>query len=82
MQSRSPSLCSACLDGYERERADMASSPGCGALHATEQPMSQWLQIGTPSSARPPFDRAQVGSVWFFCRARQRQTKPRRVPSP
>uniref|UniRef100_A0A0D3FBE8 Clp R domain-containing protein n=2 Tax=Oryza TaxID=4527 RepID=A0A0D3FBE8_9ORYZ len=59
MQSRSPSLCSACLDGYERERADMASSPGCGALHATEQPMSQWLQIGTPSSARPPFDRAQ-----------------------
>uniref|UniRef100_A0A0D9YZG6 Clp R domain-containing protein n=1 Tax=Oryza glumipatula TaxID=40148 RepID=A0A0D9YZG6_9ORYZ len=59
MQSRSPSLCSACLDGYERERADMAWSPGCGALHATEQPMSQWLQIGTPSSARPPFDRAQ-----------------------
>uniref|UniRef100_A0A0E0K638 Clp R domain-containing protein n=1 Tax=Oryza punctata TaxID=4537 RepID=A0A0E0K638_ORYPU len=56
---RSPSLCNACLDGYERERAEMASSPGGVALHATEQPMSQWLQIGTPSSSRPPFDRAQ-----------------------
>ncbi|KAF0931122.1 hypothetical protein E2562_002481 [Oryza meyeriana var. granulata] len=55
---RAPSLCSACLDGYERERAEMAS-PGVAQLHPTDQPMSQWLQIGTPSSARPPFDRAQ-----------------------
>uniref|UniRef100_J3LHU7 Clp R domain-containing protein n=2 Tax=Oryza brachyantha TaxID=4533 RepID=J3LHU7_ORYBR len=55
---RAPSLCNACLDGYERERTEVAAAPSA-ALHPTEQPMSQWLQIGTPSSARPPLDRAQ-----------------------
>lgn len=53
---RAPSLCSSCVDGYERERAEMASSER--APCPAEQPMSQWLQIGTPSSARP-VDRAQ-----------------------
>ncbi|RLM78459.1 chaperone protein ClpB-like [Panicum miliaceum] len=53
---RAPSLCNACVDGYERERAEMASAERA-PCHA-EQPMSQWLQIGTPSSARP-VDRAQ-----------------------
>lgn len=53
---RAPSLCNACVESYERERAEMASSEV--ALHPTEQPMSQWLQIGTTSSARP-FDSAQ-----------------------
>lgn len=52
---RAPSLCNACVDGYERERAEMASA------ERAEQPMSQWLQIGTPSTARPA-DRAQVSS--------------------
>ncbi|CAN6239206.1 unnamed protein product [Urochloa humidicola] len=55
---RAPSLCSACVDGYERERAEMASAERAPSCHA-EQPMSQWLQIGTPSSARPAPDRAQ-----------------------
>ncbi|CAL5056174.1 unnamed protein product [Urochloa decumbens] len=54
---RAPSLCNACVDGYERERAEMASAERA-PCHA-EQPMSQWLQIGTPSSARPAPDRAQ-----------------------
>ncbi|KAJ1281386.1 hypothetical protein BS78_04G302000 [Paspalum vaginatum] len=53
---RAPSLCSACVDGYERERTEMASSER--AACPAEQPMSQWLQIGTPSSARQ-VDRAQ-----------------------
>ncbi|TKW41975.1 hypothetical protein SEVIR_1G353300v4 [Setaria viridis] len=53
---RAPSLCNACVDGYERERSEMASADRA-PCHA-EQPMSQWLQIGTPSSARP-VDRAQ-----------------------
>ncbi|AQK75639.1 protein SMAX1-like [Zea mays] len=53
---RAPSLCSACAEGYERERAEMASSER--APCPAEQPMSQWLQIGTPSSGRPA-DRAQ-----------------------
>ncbi|OEL30730.1 Protein SMAX1-like [Dichanthelium oligosanthes] len=53
---RAPSLCNTCVDGYERERAEMASAERA-PCHA-EQPMSQWLQIGTPSSARP-VDRAQ-----------------------
>ncbi|CAN6253006.1 unnamed protein product [Urochloa humidicola] len=55
---RAPSLCNACVDGYERERAEMASAERSAPCHA-EQPMSQWLQIGTPSSARPAPDRAQ-----------------------
>lgn len=55
---RAPSLCSACIEGYERERAEMASSER--APCPAEQPMSLWLQIGTPSSGRPA-DRAQVG---------------------
>jgi len=56
---RAPSLCSACIEGYERERAEMASSER--APCPAEQPMSLWLQIGTPSSGRPaPADRAQV----------------------
>ncbi|CAN6245827.1 unnamed protein product [Urochloa humidicola] len=55
---RAPSLCNACVDGYERERAEMASAESAAPCHA-EQPMSQWLQIGTPSSARPAPDRAQ-----------------------
>jgi len=55
---RAPSLCSACIEGYERERAEMASSER--APCPAEQPMSLWLQIGTPSSGRPT-DRAQVG---------------------
>ncbi|WVZ73341.1 hypothetical protein U9M48_021660 [Paspalum notatum var. saurae] len=54
---RAPSLCRACVDGYERERAEMASSSERAPCPA-EQPMSQWLQIGTPSSARQ-VDRAQ-----------------------
>ncbi|KAL6911997.1 hypothetical protein ACP4OV_000802 [Aristida adscensionis] len=54
---RAPSLCNACAEGYERERAEMASSSEL-APHSVEQPMSQWLQIGTPSAARP-IDRAQ-----------------------
>nr|CAB3448164.1 unnamed protein product [Digitaria exilis] len=56
---RAPSLCNACADGYERERAEMMSSAERGAPCHAEQPMSQWLQIGTPSSARPVVDRAQ-----------------------
>uniref|UniRef100_A0A0A9HUI4 ATPase AAA-type core domain-containing protein n=1 Tax=Arundo donax TaxID=35708 RepID=A0A0A9HUI4_ARUDO len=56
---RAPSLCNACVEGYERERAEMTSSQL--ALRPPEQPMSQWLQIGTPSSARP-LDRAQEKS--------------------
>ena len=59
---RAPSLCNACVDGYERERAEMASAERA-PCHA-EQPMSQWLQIGMPTSARP-VDRAQVG-IFFF----------------
>ncbi|CAN6233147.1 unnamed protein product [Urochloa humidicola] len=55
---RAPGLCNACVDGYERERAEMASAERSAPCHA-EQPMSQWLQIGTPSSARPAPDRAQ-----------------------
>jgi hypothetical protein len=51
---RAPSLCNACLDGYERERAEMDSSEL--ASRPAEQSMSQWLQIGTPR----PIDRAQV----------------------
>ncbi|CAD6249174.1 unnamed protein product [Miscanthus lutarioriparius] len=53
---RAPSLCSACIEGYERERAEMASSER--APCPAEQPMSLWLQIGTPSSGRPA-DRVQ-----------------------
>ena len=59
---RAPSLCNACVDGYERERAEMASAERA-PCHA-EQPMSQWLQIGMPTSARP-VDRAQVGSFFL-----------------
>ncbi|KAL5207522.1 hypothetical protein ABZP36_031957 [Zizania latifolia] len=51
---RAPSLCNACVDGYERERAENMTSPA-----AVEQPMSLWLQIGTPSAARAPIDHAQ-----------------------
>ncbi|KAL6633404.1 hypothetical protein ACP70R_026075 [Stipagrostis hirtigluma subsp. patula] len=54
---RAPSLCNACAEGYERERAEMASSE-LAPHPAAEQPMSQWLQIGTPTAARP-IDRAQ-----------------------
>ncbi|GJM87087.1 hypothetical protein PR202_ga03005 [Eleusine coracana subsp. coracana] len=54
---RAPSLCNTCADGYERERAEMASSE-LVALRPADQSMSQWLQIGTPSAARP-LDRAQ-----------------------
>uniref|UniRef100_A0A0D9VLZ7 SMAX1-like nucleotide binding domain-containing protein n=1 Tax=Leersia perrieri TaxID=77586 RepID=A0A0D9VLZ7_9ORYZ len=52
--SPSPSMCNACLDGYERDRAEMMSASSA-AVHAAEQPpMSQWLQIATPSSAARP----------------------------
>ncbi|XP_062220530.1 protein SMAX1-like [Phragmites australis] len=51
---RAPSLCNPCMEGYER--AEMASSEL--PPNPAEQPMSQWLQIGTPSSARPA-ERAQ-----------------------
>ncbi|KAG8072690.1 hypothetical protein GUJ93_ZPchr0006g40820 [Zizania palustris] len=56
---RAPSMCNACVDGYEHERAENTASPSAVAFQPTEQPMSQWLQIGTPSMARSPFDRAQ-----------------------
>ncbi|KAF8730154.1 hypothetical protein HU200_017126 [Digitaria exilis] len=56
---RAPSLCNACADGYERERAEMMASAERAPPCHGEQPMSQWLQIGTPSSARPVVDRAQ-----------------------
>lgn len=55
-----PGMCNACMDGYERERAQVASSDA-RSLNPAEKTMSRWLQIGTPASARPPpFDRAQV----------------------
>lgn len=55
-----PSMCNACMDGYERERAQVASSDA-SSLNPAEKTMSRWLQIGTPASARPPsFDRVQV----------------------
>ncbi|KAG8059182.1 hypothetical protein GUJ93_ZPchr0002g26672 [Zizania palustris] len=54
---RAPSLCDA--DGDERERAENMTSPDTVALHPNEQPMSLWLQIGTPSAARAPIDRTQ-----------------------
>jgi hypothetical protein len=50
---RARSLCNTCLDGYERERAEMASS------ELALRPAEQWLQIGMPR----PLDRAQVGSL-------------------
>ncbi|TVU28855.1 hypothetical protein EJB05_20391, partial [Eragrostis curvula] len=56
MQRAAPSLCNTCADGYERERGEMASSEL--ALRPADQSMSQWLQIGTPNSARS-LDRAQ-----------------------
>lgn len=45
-------MCAACVDGYDRERAEM--------MPPSEHTMSRWLQIGTPApAARPPFDVAR-----------------------
>uniref|UniRef100_A0ACD5ZCD0 Uncharacterized protein n=1 Tax=Avena sativa TaxID=4498 RepID=A0ACD5ZCD0_AVESA len=55
-----PGMCNSCMDGYERERAEMSSSDA-SHLNPAEKTMSRWLQIGTPANARPaPFDHAQV----------------------
>ena len=48
-----PGMCNACVDGYERERADMQCADAASSLNPTEKTMSRWLQIGTPASARP-----------------------------